>query len=81
MKPETANRLMDAYLEVFEKMSIPTFHKGIAEMATLMERHAQILRRSRSRNGLMAQLLKETTASNHVFLDTHVVGVLGLNFG
>jgi len=59
MNPESAKRIMDAYLDVFEDLSLRTFKQGLDFVVGSFEEKLKVLRQIRSQEGLLATLLKE----------------------
>jgi hypothetical protein len=59
MKPESAKRIIDAYFDVFDELSIRTFNQGFAFVLDGLEERLRALRRVRTREGFQAMLLKE----------------------
>jgi hypothetical protein len=59
MKPESAKRIIDAYFDVFEDLSLKTFNQGLAFVLQGLEERLNSLRSIRTREALLAKLLKE----------------------
>ncbi len=59
MKPESAKRIIDAYFDVFDELSLKTFNQGIAFVLESFEERLHSLQPIRSREALIAKLLKE----------------------
>lgn len=59
MKPASAKRIIDAYAQVFEQLSLKTFKLGFAVVVDSFEKRMNALRQVRSPEGLQAMLLKE----------------------
>lgn len=59
LKPESAKKIIDAYFEVFDELSLKTFNQGIGFVLDRFEERLRSLRSIRSREGLQAMLLKE----------------------
>jgi len=59
MKPESAKQIIEAYLDVFEELSLRTFKQGLAFVVDSFEQKLKLLRQVRTREGLEAALLKE----------------------
>ena len=59
MKPASAKRILDAYAEVFEQLSLRTFKQGFAVVVDSFEKRLNALRQVRSPEALQAMLLKE----------------------
>jgi len=59
MKPESAKRIVDAYFDVFDELSIKTFNQGLSLVLEGLEDRLNSLRPIRTREGFLAKLLKE----------------------
>lgn len=59
MKPESAKRIIDAYMDIFEQMSLQSFKQGFAFVVESFEERLKALKRVRTREALEAMLLKE----------------------
>jgi hypothetical protein len=59
MKPESAKKIIDAYLDVFEQLSLRTFNQGLSFVVDSFEERFKTLKKVRTREGLQAMLLKE----------------------
>ncbi len=59
MRPESAKRIIDAYFDVFDQLSIQTFNQGLGFVLNQLEERLRLLRSIRTREGFQAQLLKE----------------------
>ena len=60
LKPESAKRIIDAYFDVFDELSIKTFNQGLAFVLDGFQERLQSLRPIRTREGFQAMLLKES---------------------
>jgi hypothetical protein len=59
MKTESAKKIIDAYLDVFEDLSVRTFNQGLAFVLSSFEENLNTLKQVRTREALHALLLKE----------------------
>jgi hypothetical protein len=59
MKPESANRIIDAYFEVFDQLSVKSFTQGWGVIIDELEDRLRSIRPIRTREGFLAKLLKE----------------------
>jgi hypothetical protein len=59
MKPESANRIVGAYFDVFDELSFKTFNQGFAYVLEGLENRLNSLRPIRTREGFLAKLLKD----------------------
>jgi hypothetical protein len=59
MKPESANRIIDAYFEVFDELSLKSFSQGWGVIVDELEDRLRSIRPIRTREGFLAKLLKE----------------------
>src|SRR5437667_5077401 len=59
MRPESAKRIIDAYYDVFDELSIQTFKQGIDLVLAGLEDRLRAIRPIRTREGYEAMLLKE----------------------
>ena len=59
MKPESAKRIIDAYFDVFDELSLKTFKQGLRVVLDSFEEQLRSLRPIRTREAFVAKLLKE----------------------
>jgi hypothetical protein len=59
MKAESAKRLIDAYFDVFDQLSMKTFDQGMSFVLQNLEDKLRTLKPLRSRGAMMARLVKE----------------------
>ncbi len=59
MRAESAKRIVDAYYDVFDQMSLKTFNQGINFVLQNLQDKLRTLKPLRSREALMARLIKE----------------------
>jgi hypothetical protein len=59
MKPESAKRIIDAYFDVFDELSLKTFNQGFGFVLDSFEERLLSLRPIRTREAFIAKLLKE----------------------
>ena len=59
MKTESARKIIDAYTDIFEQMSLKSFKQGFAFVVDSFEERLKTLRRVRTREAMEAMLLKE----------------------
>jgi hypothetical protein len=59
MKAESAKRVVDAYFDVFDQLNLKTFNQGMSFVLQNLEDKLRTLRPLRSRDALMARLVKE----------------------
>ena len=59
MKPESAKKIIDAYFDVFDELSLKTFNQGLGFVLDSFEERLRSLRPIRTREAFLAKLLKE----------------------
>jgi len=59
MKRESAKRIIDAYMDIFEQMSLNSFKQGFAFVVENFEERLKVLKRIKTREAMEAMLLKE----------------------
>jgi uncharacterized membrane protein len=59
MKSESAKKIIDAYIDIFEQMSLRSFKQGFAFVVDSFEERLNTLKRVKTREALEAVLLKE----------------------
>lgn len=59
LRPESAKRIIDAYYDVFDQLSIKNFNQGIGFVLQNLEERVRSLRPIKTRDAFLARLLKE----------------------
>jgi hypothetical protein len=59
MKPESSKKIIDAYFDVFDELSLKTFNQGFGFVLDSFEESLRSLRPIRTREGFLAKLLKD----------------------